>query len=151
MAALAYIPVGLYALALVLGLAGVPVPGASGAVPVLAAWMLAVSLGLNSLWAAFGHLCASEMVARSIGWAPSPFQHEVGWANLGIGTAAIAAPFLGGGAAWAVTLMAACFLWGAAAVHVRDMVRAGNFAINNAGPIFWWDIATPLTLIAALA
>ena len=25
-----------------------------------------------------------------------------------------------------------------------------NFAINNAGPIFWWDIITPLTLLIVL-
>ena len=32
-------------------------------------------------------------------------------------------------------------------VRVR---QAGNFAINNVGPIFWWDILTPLTLLIAL-
>jgi hypothetical protein len=41
-------------------------------------------------------------------------------------------------------VMAASFLWSAAAVHIADMVRNKNFAINNAGPIFWWDILTPL-------
>jgi hypothetical protein len=35
-------------------------------------------------------------------------------------------------------------------VHVADMVRNKNFAINNAGPIFWWDVLTPLTLLIAL-
>ena len=49
-----------------------------------------------------------------------------------------------------MTIMAAGFLWSAAGVHVADMVRRKNFAINNAGPIFWWDILTPLTLFIAL-
>jgi len=53
-------------------------------------------------------------------------------------------------AAWAMLVMAASFLWSAAAVHIADMVRNKNFAINNAGPIFWWDILTPLTLLIAL-
>lgn len=148
--ALAFLPALLYAIALALGLSGVPLPFADAALSPLAQWMLFLSLGVHSLWAAFGHLMASEMVARSIGWAPSPFQHEVGAANAGIGLAAIAAAFIGPGAAWAAFIVAACFLWGAAAVHVRDMVREKNFSINNAGPIFWWDILTPLTILIAL-
>ena len=61
-----------------------------------------------------------------------------------------AASMLGVQAAWAMLVMAASFLWSAAAVHIADMVRNKNFAINNAGPVFWWDILTPLTLLIAL-
>jgi len=150
MTALAFLPALLYAAALILGLFGVPLPFGDAALSPLAQWMLFLSLGLHSLWAAFWHLMASEMVARSIGWAPSPFQHEVGAANAGIGLAALAAPFLGPGAAWAAFLVAACFLWGAAAVHTREMIAEQNFSINNAGPIYWWDILTPLTIFLAL-
>lgn len=147
----ASIPIVLYALALVLGIIGLAVPGGDAGLTPLAQWILLASLGLQSLWAAFGHLCAPELVARSIGWQTSPFQQEVGGANLGIGLAAIAATFLGKPAGWVVLLMAASFLWGAALVHVRDMVRDKNFAINNAGPIFCWDVLTPATLLIALA
>jgi len=148
---IASIPMALYAIALVLGLAGVALPfGSSGLTP-LAQWMLFLALGLNSLWSAFAHTFYSERVARSIGWAPSPFQHEIGGANLGIGLGAIAASVLGHEAGWAIFFVGASFLWSAAAVHVIDMLRKGNFAINNAGPIFWWDVLTPLTLLIALA
>jgi len=150
MAILAFIPAVLYLTALALGLGGVALPYASMDLSPLAAWMLVVSLGLHSLWAAFGHLAATEMVAESIGWETSPFQIEIGWANLGIGAGAIAAAFLGFGAAVAMTVMAACFLWGAAKVHTEEMLREKNFSINNAGPIYVWDILTPLTLIVAL-
>jgi len=112
--------------------------------------MLALSLALQSLWAGFSHIVWTERVAQSIGWPASPFQIEIGGANLGIGIGALAASVLGHEAAWAITLTAAAFLWTAAAVHVREMIHSGNFAINNCGPIFWWDILTPLTLILAL-
>lgn len=147
---MAFIPAILYVAALALGVAGVGLPGGSDDLSALAQWMLVVSLGLDSLWAATGHLLATEMVAKSIGWAPSPFQKEIGAANVGIGLSAMVAAFLGGSAPWAVLVFAGCFLWGAAAVHVNDMVREKNFAINNAGPIFWWDVLTPLTLFVAL-
>ncbi|WP_158968033.1 DUF6790 family protein [Chachezhania sediminis] len=150
MTILAFIPVILYLLAIVLGLLGVPMPLAADTLSPLTAWMLAVSLGLSSLWSAFGHLTASEMVAKSIGWATSPFQLEIGWANLGIGLGAIAAAVLGRDAAIAITIMACCFLWGAAKVHTDEMIREKNFSINNAGPIYFWDILTPLTLIVSL-
>jgi len=29
------------------------------------------------------------------------------------------------------------------------MINERNFAINKAGPIFWWDVLTPLTLLVA--
>lgn len=147
---LAYVPAVLYVLALLLGFVGVTVPGAAPGLTPLAQWMLLVSLGLQSLWAFLGHVFSAEPVARSIGWETSPFQYEVGVANLGIGIAAIAAPFLGPAAGWAVVLVAAGFLWGAAVGHLREMVREKNYAINNAGPIFWWDILTPLTIIVGL-
>jgi len=148
--AIASVPMILYAAALVLGLLGIDLPLASSELSPLLQWMLALSLGLNSLWAASGHVFLTETVARSIGWAPSPFQLEIGAANLGIGLGAIAAAILGTAAALTIFLVAASFLWGAAAVHVSDMVRRKNFAPSNAGPIFWWDILTPLTLLIAL-
>lgn len=139
-----------YAAAVTLGFLEVGQPfGASSLEPVLQ-WMLSLGLGVPSLWAAFSHAVFSERVADSIGWAPSPFQKEIAGANLGIGLGAIAASFLGPEAAWAMTFMAAGFLWSAASVHIADMIRRKNFAINNAGPIFWWDILTPLTLFIAL-
>jgi hypothetical protein len=44
----------------------------------------------------------------------------------------------------------ACFLWGAAAGHVVQMVTAHNFAPGNAGVIFWSDILLPLIGFAML-
>ena len=99
---IAFLPLVLYAAALVLGVIGIAVPGGDASLSPLAQWMLLLSLGLHSLWAAFGHLMAADMVAKSIGWPTSPFQQEVGAANLGIGLAAVAATFLGEGAGWVV-------------------------------------------------
>lgn len=38
----------------------------------------------------------------------------------------------------------ACFLWGAAGVHVQEMISAGNFAPGNAGVIFYTDLLLPV-------
>jgi uncharacterized protein DUF6790 len=139
-----------YCVALVLGFLEVRQPFGNAELTPLLQWMMSVGLGLPSLWAALSHAVFSDRVAKSIGWAPSPFQKEIAGANLGIGLGAIAASVLGVPAAWAMTFMAAGFLWSAAAVHISSMIRSGNFAINNAGPIFWWDMLIPLTLLVAL-
>jgi hypothetical protein len=144
------LPALCYCVALVLGFLDVRQPLGSAELTPLVQWMLSLGLGVPSLWAALSHAAFGKRVAESIGWSPSPFQKEIAGANLGIGLGALAASALGPQAAWAMFLMAAGFLWSAAAVHVADMVKRRNFAINNAGPIFWWDILTPLTILIAL-
>jgi len=143
-------PIVLYMIALGLGSLGVHQPFGSIALPPTLQWMLTLGLGVPSLWAAVGHGLNSERVAKSIGWQTSPFQKEIAGANLGIGLGAIAASTGGPSAAWTMFFMAAACLWSAAAVHVIDMRQRKNFAINNAGPIFWWDIITPITILLLL-
>jgi hypothetical protein len=147
---IASLPIILYLLAVLLGLFGVHLPGGADDLGPLAQWVLFLALGVTSLWSANAHAFATERVAGSIGWPASPFQKELAGANLGMGLGAIAAAFIGQPAAWAIVLVGASFLWSCAATHVWDMMKTKNFAINNAGPIFWWDTITPLTLIIVL-
>ena len=142
---------GLYVLAVVLGLGGLRLDGSASASPAVAQWLLLLSVGVQGLVASFGHLCNGEKVAASIGWSSSPFQVEIGWANLGLGIAGVVSPWLGVGGAWAVACFYAPFTWGAASGHLREIAAKGNWAPNNAGPILWIDVLGPLTLLAALA
>lgn len=107
-------------------------------------------LGLLGLWAFIGHVFFAGQSAASIGWAPSPFQYEVGVANLGLGLASLYAAFRGFEARLAVAIAAACFLIGAGFGHIRDIVVAGNLAPGNAGPIMVTDFLTPLAILALL-
>lgn len=146
----AAMPIGFLLAALCLGYLGIQQPLGSDTLSPTLQWMLTLALGVPSLWAAVGHGLDSERVAKSIGWLTSPFQKEIAGANLGLGLGAIVASGAGRGAAWVIFFMAAAFLWSAAAVHIADMRERKNFAINNAGPIFWWDIITPLTIFFLL-
>ncbi len=107
-------------------------------------------LGLMGLWAALGHIFFPAMAARAIGWAPSPFQFEVGVANLGIGLAALYAAFSSRQAQIAVGIVAAGFLGGAGVGHIRDIVATGNLAPGNAGPILFTDFLTPIAIFVLL-
>lgn len=108
-------------------------------------------LGLQGLWAFVGHVFFAEQSAALIGWATSPFQYEVGVANLGLGLASIYAAFRGFEARLAVAIAAACFLIGAGIGHVRDIVAQGNLAPGNAGPIMVTDFLTPIAILVLLA
>jgi hypothetical protein len=107
-------------------------------------------LGIQGLWAFVGHVFFAERAAAAIGWATSPFQYEVGVANLGLGLASIYAAFRGFEARVAAGILAVCFLLGAGIVHIRDILQHGNLAPGNAGPIMITDFLTPLAVIVLL-
>ena len=107
-------------------------------------------LGIQGLWAFVGHVFFAEQAAASIGWPNTPFQYEVGVANLGLGLASIYAAFRGFEARLAVGIAAACFLIGAGVIHIVDIVEKGNLAPGNAGPIMITDFLTPVAVLVLL-
>jgi hypothetical protein len=116
----------------------------------LSRYLFLFPLGIQGVWAFVGHVFFPERSAAAIGWATSPFQYEVGVANLGLGLAAIYAAFRGFEARVAVGIAAACFLIGAGIGHVRDILATGNLAPGNAGPIMVTDFLTPTAIVVLL-
>jgi hypothetical protein len=117
----------------------------------LARWVCLVPLGLMGLWGFLGHVFFAAETAASIGWPTSPFQFEVGMANLAIGVTGVAAAFLRlPGFRLALGLVALLFLGGAGVGHLVQIGETGNVAPGNAGPILYTDFLTPLALLAAL-
>jgi hypothetical protein len=120
-------------------------------VEALFAWFLLFSVGISFLYNFVMHVFFSEMAAAFIGWTTSPFQKEVGFASLGFSMLGFLA-FRGGFQMRLAAIVGiACFLWGAAAGHVVQMVEAHNFAPGNAGAIFYTDILLPLLGFVLLA
>lgn len=113
-------------------------------------YLFVFPVGLMGLWGFLGHVLFAEETAKSIGWATSPFQTEVGMANLGIGLAGFFAAFSTWHARLAANLAVAGFLMGAGFAHISSMMESGNFAPGNAGPIFFTDFATPLAIFVLL-
>ena len=107
-------------------------------------------LGVQGLWAFLGHVFLPEASAAAIGWAPSPFQFEVGVANLGIALASFYAAFGNYGARAAAAVAASCFLAGAGVGHLIDIAQGDNLTPGNAGPILFTDFLTPIAVLALL-
>lgn len=111
-----------------------PKPWPPGAVvEALFSYFILFSIGFGHLYNFVVHVFFGEMTARFIGWADSPFQAEVGFASLGFAVVGFLAFRGGRGLRVAAVVAPSCFLLGAAAGHVIQMVRARNFAPGNAG------------------
>lgn len=80
-------------------------------------WFLVFSVGVSFLTSFVMHSFFGAAVAHAIGWAPSPFQFEVGTASLGFALVAFLAAFGNLGLRLAALVGPAAFLWGAAAAH----------------------------------
>jgi Family of unknown function (DUF6790) len=116
----------------------------------LLAWILVLPIGVSGLWAAVFHLLFPDVAAAEIGWEPSPFQFEVGMADLAMGATACVSFWRSLDFKAAVVMVNAIFLLGDAIGHVRQMIAADNFAPGNAGVPFFGDIAFPVLALILL-
>jgi hypothetical protein len=104
-------------------------------------------IGIGGIMLGSGHLFNPRPVAESIGWAPSPFQWEVGLASVSYGVLGVTASAFDRDYTLAAIIAYSVFMLGCAVGHIRSMVRDRNFSPGNAGYIFWYDVLVPLLLI----
>ena len=96
---------------------------------ILLLWLLVINVGLSGMWAFIGHTLFAEQVAESIGWpAGNPFQTEVAVANLAIGALGILCYWIKDNFWSAAVIATSIWLLGAATIHVREIVVAGNYS-----------------------
>jgi hypothetical protein len=80
----------------------------------------------------FGHMFLSDFIADSVGWpAGSPFQLEMGFANLAIGVLGLVAIARRDGFREATVMTATVLSVGASVVHFIDIFETGNLAPGN--------------------
>ncbi|MEP9376782.1 DUF6790 family protein [Aquabacter sp. CN5-332] len=95
-------------------------------------WLLLLSVGVEALWAGLFHVFFPHIAAASIGWQVSPFQFEIGVADISIGIVGIVAFWRSldfkEAAVWYITL----FYIGVAIGHVREAM-SGDMAPDNFG------------------
>ena len=114
------------------------------------AWILLLPVGVTGLWAALFHLFFPGVAAADIGWQASPFQFEVGMADLAIGATACLSFWRNLDFKAAAVMASSIFLLGDAVGHVKQMLVAGNFAPGNAGVPFYSDVVLPVLMIGLL-
>jgi hypothetical protein len=113
----------------------------------LLSWLLLLSLGAQGVYTFIVHVFFPSWSAGHIGWAVSPFQYEVGIADLTIGVLGLLAFWGNFSFRLAAVIAGVVWYWGDAIGHVRQMIVAHNYAPGNAGSWFWTDVIVPLLLV----
>lgn len=116
---------------------------------VILLYLLVITFGLGSLISGAFHVFNGPATAKMIGWPPgSPFQYEVGVADMALGLICFLCLFIRGSFWLAAIIANSFFLLGCMIGHVRDVVVSGNLAAYNIGPnIILSDLVMPLVVI----
>lgn len=115
-------------------------------------YFLLFSIGCGSLLGAVGHLFMGPEIAAQIGWpAGSPFQFEIGMANLAFAVLGILSFWIRGHF-WTATIIGwAVFVLGCFAGHLIDYVQTGNISPYNMGLFIWlYDLVLPILFLGLL-
>lgn len=101
-------------------------------VEVVLIFLFALGVAGGGIGNFFAHFFLSDPVAESIGWPTgSPFQLEIGFANLAIGVLGLMAVGRRDGFREATVTAVTVFSVGATVVHVMDIMETGNLAPGN--------------------
>jgi hypothetical protein len=118
----------------------------------LLCYIFLFNMGIMGVLAAYAHIFKGPEIAQMIGWAPgSPFQFEIGMANLSYGVLGLLAYRFRGrfwsaaAIGWSVLLLG-CFIG-----HLIDYFAHGNAAPLNIGPFIWFnDLFLPILVLSLL-
>ena len=113
-------------------------------------WLLLLSVGVQGVFTFVVHVFFPAVSAANIGWEVSPFQYEVGIADLTVGVLGIIAFWSNFSFRVAAGIAAVVWYGGDAIGHVRQMIVANNFAPGNAGSWFWTDVLVPILLVICM-
>lgn len=118
-------------------------------VEIILLYLLVIAVGVGGMLAGFMHVFNGPATAKMIGWLPgSPFQYEVGVADIALGMVCVLCLFFRGSFWLAAILANSFFLIGCMLGHIRSLAESGNLAAYNIGPnIIFSDLILPLLLI----
>jgi hypothetical protein len=101
-------------------------------------------VGASALGNGVVHLFFAPSISRSIGWPSSPYQWEVGGANLAIGIAGVIAALFDSHYWLAVIIINLVFLLVVGVGHLREVRKAKSLSIGSAWPILVLDVILPI-------
>jgi hypothetical protein len=116
-------------------------------------YLFMLGVAASGLSGFFGHVFTPDAVAESIDWPKgSPFQQEMGYANLALGVLGLIAAGRRDGFREATVIAVAVVGVGATVVHVADMLQEGNLAagnsIQNVGNLLKPALLVPLLIVS---
>ncbi len=110
-------------------------------------YLLLIYVGLMGILTAYAHVFRPIQTSASIGWSPSPYEYEVGMADLSIGVLGVLCFWFRGNFWLAAAIGNAVWLLGDAVGHLRQMISYNNHASNNSGIFLVVEILMPLVIL----
>jgi hypothetical protein len=120
---------------------------------ILLRYIVLINMGIMGMLAAYAHIFMGPEIAKEIGWEPgSPFQYEVGVANLSYGVLGIMAFWMRRRFLTAAVIGWSVFLLGAFVGHMSQYFGLDNTAPYNIGLYVWInDLFLPILALVLTA
>jgi hypothetical protein len=110
-------------------------------------YLLFFYVGLMGILTAYAHVFRPVQTSASIGWSTSPYEYEVGMADLTVGVLGILCLWLRGNFWLATAIANAVWLLGDAVGHLRQIVLSNNHAANNSGVFLIVEFTMPVVIL----
>jgi len=110
-------------------------------------YLLFIYVGLMGVFTAYAHVFRPDQTSASIGWSTSPYEYEVGMADLTVGVLGVLCLWIRGNFWLATAIANAVWLLGDAVGHIRQLVLYNDHAANNSGIFLGAEIITPLVIL----
>jgi hypothetical protein len=110
------------------------------------AWLLLLGVGMDGIWAGIFHVFFPAIASAQIGWQPSPFEAEIGVADMSMGIVAVIAFWRSLSFQSAIAVYAALFFTGVSIGHFVQAFGHGNFAPDNFGVMLILTLARIVAL-----
>lgn len=114
-------------------------------------WMALLPLGVTSVYVGVIHLLYPDLSNAVLGWAQSPYQVEVGVADLAIGITAILSFNASLGFRLATVIVSTIFLLGCAVQHISLLLMQESIQLDHIASWLWLnDMVLPLVLFLCI-
>jgi hypothetical protein len=110
-------------------------------------WWAVAALGCGSLWMTVSFVFIPGFMADTIGFAHSPFQFEIAFANFALFVLGLRAVKASARERITIGLGAGMFLWGATIGHVYQFIANGDHQPGNTGGVLAYDVLIPAIMI----
>lgn len=111
-------------------------------------YLLFFYVGLMGLLTAYAHVFRPAETSASIGWSTSPYEYEVGMADLTVGVLGVSCIKFRGDFWLATAIANGVWLLGDAVGHIRQMTLYNNHASNNSGIFLVTEIIMPIVILS---
>jgi hypothetical protein len=111
-------------------------------------YLLFFYVGVMGLLTAYAHVFRPVQTSASIGWSTSPYEYEVGMADLTVGVLGVLCLKFRGNFWLATAIANAVWLLGDAVGHLRQMTLNNNHAANNSGIFLLTEFIMPLVILS---